>query len=44
MKNRLKKLTDIRELFQMVEHELADWKYYQAINGKSVIATLFFFF
>lgn len=44
MKNKLKKLTDIRELLQMVEHELADWKYYQAINGKSVIATLFFFF
>lgn len=35
---------DFMNLFYEVEHEMASWKYYKAINGKSVVATLFFFF
>lgn len=43
-KNESGKFSEIIKIIRNVEHELADWKYYQAINGKSAIAALFFFF
>ncbi len=38
------KSVNLIELIRTIEHELAGWEYYQAINGKSAIATLFFLF
>lgn len=35
---------DFIKMLCRTEHELASWKYYKAINGKSVVATLFFYF
>lgn len=38
------RIKEFVNLIREVEHELADWKYYKAVNGKSALAALFFIF
>lgn len=39
-----KRCAKLADIMKKAEHELADWKYYPAINGNSALAALFFFF